>query len=118
MRGLGVSPDGRFAASAIAGSRDHYVRVCNLETAERASPLLLHPDVVFVLLFTPDGRRLITAGRDGQLRVWDWAAGKLASPPCAADDEIFDLTLSVDARLAFASVRKGTQPHGNSKAGI
>ena len=78
----------------------------------RASPLLLHPDVHFVLLFTPDGRRLITAGRDGQLRVWDWAAGKLASPPCAADDEIFDLTLSVDARLAFASVRKGTQPHG------
>ena len=32
--GLGVSPDGRFAASAIAGSRDHYVRVFNLETAE------------------------------------------------------------------------------------
>jgi len=110
--GLGVSPDGRFAASAIAGSRDHYVRVCNLETAEWASPLLLHPDVVFVLVFTPDGRRLITAGRDGQLRVWDWAAGKLASPPCTADDEILDLTLSLDARLAFASVRKGAQPHG------
>ncbi|MFO0828638.1 MAG: serine/threonine-protein kinase [Phycisphaerales bacterium] len=40
-------------------------------THERVATLRGHAAHTFSLAFTPDGRRLVSGGRDGMLRVWD-----------------------------------------------
>jgi WD40 repeat protein len=42
-----------------------------------ASVPLRHEETVFTALFSPDGRRLVTASWDGRVRTWDTATGKL-----------------------------------------
>jgi RNA polymerase sigma factor (sigma-70 family) len=43
--------------------------------ARLGSMQLRHGDAIHFLRFTPDGRRLVTAGKDGTLRLWDMATG-------------------------------------------
>jgi RNA polymerase sigma factor (sigma-70 family) len=57
-----------------------------LETADERLPggviarmgtiRLRHGDAVYFAAYTPDGKSLLTAGRDGTVRLWDLAAGK------------------------------------------
>ena len=46
--------------------------------APRPSPLLLkHPGMVWVALFSPDGRTVLTGGVDGSAHLWEAATGKV-----------------------------------------
>ncbi len=79
---LAFSPDGKRLAS---GETDRY-RVWDVQTGQ---PLLSIPapaatsgagwwnTAVTAVVFTPDGRRLVTAGKDGAARLWDLDDGKL-----------------------------------------
>jgi WD40 repeat protein len=102
-----VSRDGRYVATAVGffGTEDQ-ITVRDLVTGA-VSPTMHAPDIVFRLAFTPDGRRVLSGGRDTQVRCWDWSTGKLASPPCSTDDEIMDIAVSPNGRFAFAGVRWG-----------
>jgi WD40 repeat protein len=68
--------------------------------------VLPHPaDLSHKLLFTPDGSRLITPGRDGQIRFWRTSDGTLERS-LALPEELTGGDLFPDGRTAFAVHRE------------
>ncbi|HEX8200952.1 MAG TPA: hypothetical protein VF590_10715, partial [Isosphaeraceae bacterium] len=62
---------------------------------------------VFMGVFSPDGRYLLTAGRDNQARYWDLRSGRLVAPALRHDDEVFTVALTPDGRWALTGSRDG-----------
>ena len=67
------SPDGTMIASA---SKDHTVRLWNLNKGELIRVLSGHTSEVNSLSFSPDGRTLATASDDRTVRIWDVETGQ------------------------------------------
>ncbi|WP_201983616.1 WD40 repeat domain-containing protein [Hymenobacter rubidus] len=57
------------------GSSDTFTRILDLDTLETRFTLGESTNSVFSVVYSPDGARLLTAGRDAQIRTWDVAAG-------------------------------------------
>src|SRR5262249_21010145 len=70
--GMAFSPDSRMLALV---NRTKTVRLFDLASGQYQRILQGHPSQVFRLTFSPDGRRLVSAG--GDTRVWDVASGRL-----------------------------------------
>jgi RNA polymerase sigma factor (sigma-70 family) len=72
-RHLAFAPDGRtlYAASDAA------IRVWDALTGEERSPLPGHRGALSAVRCAPDGRLIVTAGRDGTIRGWDLAGKEL-----------------------------------------
>ncbi|MER5417254.1 WD40 repeat domain-containing protein [Streptomyces virginiae] len=67
LRG-GVSPDGRFLATA---DRTGGVRLWDPATRQPVGePLTGHTKEVFAVVFSPDGTVLATASTDGTVQMW------------------------------------------------
>lgn len=91
-RSLAMSPDGALAACAFG----YTVEIARLAEQKWAKRLWWGTAPVCAVGFTPDGRRLLTAGGDGQVRFWDtatwdevrrfdWGVGKLTAAAFAPD---------------------------------
>lgn len=64
---LAISPDAKHVA---VGSAVGDVRIYNLETGVVAGRCVGHRGGTYTVLFTPDGRNLITGGFDGTVRMY------------------------------------------------
>ncbi|MCX7605826.1 MAG: caspase family protein [Bacteroidia bacterium] len=84
VRGLALSPDERFLASA---GLDGKVMLWTLPEGLRTRTLEKHSDGVRAVSFSPDGRFLASAGKDGLICIWNVASGRL------------EKTISVEAPL-------------------
>ncbi len=62
-------------AELAVGSSDTLTRILDLDSLETKFTLGESTNSVFSVAYSPDGRQLLTAGRDAQLRAWDVAAG-------------------------------------------
>jgi WD40 repeat protein len=61
---------------------------------------------VLIASFSPDGRRLVTAGRDRKARVWDVSNGKQVLGPLAGHrDLLTGVGYSPDGRFIFTTSR-------------
>src|SRR5207244_2143668 len=67
---LAISPDGRLLASCSA-YEDSTIVVRDAATGQRLRQLDGHTGYVCKLVFTRDGRRLISAASDQCIRFWD-----------------------------------------------
>jgi len=79
VMGLAFSPDGCCIATAMVerGSPERsFTEVWDIATGTRILSVP-NPQPSDAVAFTPDGRALVTAGRDNRLRVWRPAAGSL-----------------------------------------
>ena len=57
------------------GSSDTLTRILDLDSLETRFTLGESTNSVFSVAYSPDGTRLLTAGRDAQIRTWDVANG-------------------------------------------
>lgn len=73
-RRLVFSPD-RTVLVATFGSR---IELWDLATGDKLATLDGHTALVDTLLFSPDGKTLVSAGRDGTILLWDWEAAREA----------------------------------------
>jgi WD40 repeat protein/serine/threonine protein kinase len=72
--GLSFSPDGTRLASA-AGDKDKTVRVWDWRS-EKVVHTLEQPTGVLSVVYSPDGKQIVSGGMDKTVRVWDAQTGQ------------------------------------------
>ncbi len=87
VEAVAIAPDGKTIASASArwgnGSYDAspaQVQLWDVATSKLLARLPDQPRQIFAMVFTPDGKSLITASLSGAVIVWDLAALARAAP--------------------------------------
>jgi serine/threonine protein kinase/WD40 repeat protein len=101
-------------ALAVAGSRgrklvatagaDETVRILGPGLKEVRS--LVHPGLVRAVVFSPDGRRVLTGSDDGQVRLWEIETGKLLLTLDALTGTITCVAVSPDGKRGAAMGRE------------
>jgi WD40 repeat protein len=84
IHAIELSADGRFAVSA---SRDHTLRIWDLEQACSTHVLKGHTREVLDLQLSADGRSLVSWSRDRTARLWDVQSGRAMRALVADDNE-------------------------------
>jgi WD40 repeat protein/tetratricopeptide (TPR) repeat protein len=105
-RSFALSADGKLLATAVNGK--NAAQVWDLTTGRALSSPLPHPGDAYGLFhigFSPDGKYLLTGGKDGQARLWDWAAATLACPPLRHLDEVHAVAFTADGRYALTGCK-------------
>jgi WD40 repeat protein len=86
------------------------VRVWDVATGQPVAGPLPHPNLVRHAAFSPDGRRLVTAGMDGVARLWDVATGQEIAPGIRQPGPLMGAVFSPDGgRLLVTSTGGGVQ---------
>jgi WD40 repeat protein len=95
------SPDGRVLAS---GHRNGKIKFWNVDAAQEVLSFVAHTGAVGNLVFSADGRRVVSAGEDSHVRLWDASTGSaINTPDVPAFGSISAIALSSDGRrLAVA----------------
>jgi serine/threonine-protein kinase len=95
---LAFTPDSRALATA---GNDHWITVWDLggNQPQLRHQLHGHQHLPGALLFSKDGRTLVSGSYDGTIRDWDVATGKALSPPSGHVAEATGVAFSADCRL-------------------
>ena len=107
---IAFSPDGQTLASSHARE----INLWDIGTGDITETFTGHADDIFPIVFSPDGKVLISGGDDDTIRAWDMETGELRFPPIPHSGHVtastsFALAYSPDGSI-FAS--------GSSDAGV
>ncbi len=61
----------KFSNELAVGYSDHIVRIYDAKSLALKHELKAHTNSVFTIAYNPDGKLLLTGGRDAHLRVWE-----------------------------------------------
>jgi WD40 repeat protein len=100
VRGVAVTPDGRYAVSASA---DHTLKVWDLSTGNEIRTLHGHTEAVNGVAVTPDGRLAVSASYDLTLKVWDLSTGNEIRTLHGHTLAVIGVAVTPDGRLAVSA---------------
>jgi eukaryotic-like serine/threonine-protein kinase len=104
---LTLSPDGRWLTSC-SGFEDPTVWVWEAATGRLVTRLDGHTGWVGQLVFTRDGRQMISAASDQTIRFWDTATWTVTKVLRGHTDEIHSVALSASGELLASAARDGS----------
>ena len=70
-----ISPDGQWPAATAKG-RHPTLRLLNLATKAEKWIVPAHNDIIYRVVFSPDGKTLATASWDGTAKLWNTSSGQ------------------------------------------
>jgi WD40 repeat protein/tRNA A-37 threonylcarbamoyl transferase component Bud32 len=82
VRGVAFAPDGKTLAAGTADTErvvtrePGEIKLWDLQTGAESLTLRGHVGSVFGVAYSPDGKRLASAGTDGMVKLWDPATGQ------------------------------------------
>ena len=103
-RAVAMSPDGRTAAIGI-DKRVLFVDVPTGATWESRSVLPANPNW---LLFSPDGKTLVSTGSDGAVTVWDVASRTIRETLRGHSEVVWQPVFSPDGNTLYTASNDGT----------
>src|SRR5208337_2478500 len=101
------SPDSSTLLTA-AGFTDSTIRLWDAHTGKAKGSLEGHRSFVSDLLFTPDGKRLISSSGDQTIRLWDWTTRQPVGILRGHLTEVDGLALAPDGRTLGSRCKDGS----------
>jgi len=98
---LAVSPDGETLAFLTPGGAkgNADVRLFDAITGKERRHWNAHVGMAQGLVFTPDGKTVVSGGGDGTIRFWDAATGRQLRQIRVASLDLYKITLSADGQV-------------------
>lgn len=93
---VAITPDG---LCLVAGTREHLIKVWNLDTGRTLRTLEGHERSVTAVVVTPDNRHIVSGSDDGTIKVWDAASGRLLRTLGGQDRWVRAVEVSRDAQF-------------------
>jgi WD40 repeat protein len=84
------------------------VKVWDFSTGKLLNTLLGHSDSVNTVIFSPDGKQLVTASDDKTVKVWDFSTGKLLNTLLGHSDSVNTVIFSPDGKQLVTASDDGT----------
>jgi WD40 repeat protein len=98
---LALSPDGEIV-TALGGAKGEVVRLLSVSRGTELRRLRGHQDIVWLVVFSPDGRTLVTTGLDGTIRLWETATGKERLRLAGHEGNIVTVAQTADSRTLIS----------------
>ena len=104
---LALSPDGRLLASA-SGYQDPIIRIRDAATGKLLHKLDGHISWVCQVVFSKDGRHLVSAATDQTVRIWNTSSWTETKAPLRGHtDEVHAVAISEPAQLVASAGKDG-----------
>ena len=101
--------DFNYTTSEIAVALgDHKVLVFDLQTLDHKTDFIAHQSAVYVVRYSPDGKFLLTGGKDAHLNIWNVENYELIRSIPAHNWAIYDIVFNPDATLFATASRDKT----------
>lgn len=102
---ISISPDGKTLAS---GSKDHIIRLWDMETGNQIARLEGHRDRVRCLRFSPDNRTIASGSTDNVICLWDMNTQKQIGTLTGHHDAVTEVVFLPDGRTIVSASHDGT----------
>ena len=104
---LAFSPDGKTLAGATdrAGARN--LVLWDVETGQVKHTLRAHRDPIVSIVFTPNGKLLVSGDRQGIIHLWDVETGQIKRTPQRRSDGTGIVALSPDGKTLVSTYWTG-----------
>lgn len=109
--GAALSLDGKMLATSFNNKEKEKVgliRLWDATTGRLIKTLSGHTELVYNLMFSPDGKRLVSGGLDKKIYLWDVATGQPYELPPQASSYSYRAVFSNGGHLVAAALSNGT----------
>ncbi len=97
---VAYAPNGQFV---VSGNNDRTIRLWDVNTGQEVRRFLGHEHTIPCIVFSPDGRRLLSAGcEDNTVRLWDVATGQELRRFTGTTGKVWSVAFTPDGRRALS----------------